>query len=249
MTGVVILSIFLRFLTKYFGGYKHRADDLPEHWSKKIGLRVYKGENTMRYVDRFSANTGKTFFNAERMIESNEGTFFAEGQINGRQIWVYRLTGTPPPGSGLGTLRNRQTTRSRDTVLGWFTDNNSVTVTERIFYGWGMEIETKTIPQTVTVAKKFIKHEDVLDIESAAFERKYDISNTQDSQVLQLLDPVLLQYVQESQCAAIEISDSSVLLLFTLSEIPLETLDAMLQAGLKIAEQVDRNFPLASYKK
>ncbi len=245
--GGIILSIIIRYTTKFFGGFKPASDDIPTFWAKQNGLRVFKGINTMRYDDRFAANPSKTFFGAQDAMEINEEIFFAEGIIGKRHAWLYRITGRPPKGSGLGTFRNRNVTPEREQLVDVFTDDRTTTVTERVFYGWCIEIETKHIPQTVTVTKKFVKDNDVLETESASFEKLYDISNTNDSQVLQLLDPVLIELIQQSQCSAIEISDASVLLYFTLSEISLDALDAMLQNGVKIADQVDQNFPLGSY--
>lgn len=243
--GAIILAGIVGVLKKVFTKFDASSDHLAKLWAKHHLLSVFTGINTLRYEDRFDANPGKTFFDARKVINSNEQTFFAEGQIQKRHVWLYRITGRPPFGSGLGTTRSKQTTPAKASFVDVFTDNRTETISERVFYGWCLEIETKHIPQTVTITKKFINKEDVLDTESNTFEKKYDISNTTDSLVLQLLDPVLIERVHDSQCSAIEISDASILLYFTLSDITLEVLDALLQNGIHIAEQVDQNFPLA----
>lgn len=245
----IIIPLIRRFGVAIFGGFRHSKDSIPSHWSRRTGLRVFKGINQFRYTDRFSANPSKTYFSAPRIMLPNEETFFAEGKVGGRNLWLYRITGLPFLGSGVGTYRNREISSSDLTVTGSPLNKQPAVTSERVFYGWCLEIETKKIPQSIMLTRRFIGAKDMLDTESNKFEEKYEISNVKESWVLQLLDPVLMELAHKSNSSAIEISDSSVVLYYTLSEIDFDTLDIMLKDGIKIAEQIDRNFPLAKYEK
>lgn len=99
------------------------------------------------------------------------------------------------------------------------------------------------------VKKKFLGGKDKIDTESITFEKFYQVDVYEGKGTLQLLEPNMMQLIIDSDIAAFEFSDSSVALYYTLYNPDQERLDKMLEYGLKIAEQVNRNFPMGKYEK
>lgn len=235
----VILTIFmvlLILLPKIFNK-KGTSSSVIKHWAHSHGLKFQETGNPFKQIDRFSANKGKYFFNANVIMNLNDFGHFVEGWIGDRQVWVYEIVGKPFPGSGVGTTRSKSL----------YPDASTAKV-ERTFYGWCVEVETHRIPQKILITKKFIAGQDTHDTESRSFEKDYDVSS-EEKNVLQLLDPVMMDLIHRSKVAAVEISDASVVLYYTMPKISYETLDSLLDYGLQIAQQVDRNFPLSKYNK
>ncbi|HCM68117.1 MAG: hypothetical protein A2898_02295 [Candidatus Kerfeldbacteria bacterium RIFCSPLOWO2_01_FULL_48_11] len=243
-------ALFFYLVPYYRGGFTSSTGDwVSHHWAQRMRLDFMRHDNGTKYSERFMASPGKTFFSARRVMQSYEQTFFAEGTIQNRRVWLYRLTGSPFAGSGVGTVRTRPAPSSSFTVSGISPFGEQGVRSERVFYGWCLEVGTKKIPQTLMLTRRFMEGKDVYDTESRDFEKNYEISRTNDSMMLQLLDPAMMDQVLQSRCGAIEISDASVALYYTLPRIPFDTLDSMLDHGWKIAEQVDRNFPLDVHEK
>lgn len=223
-------------------------DTVAHHWARRMGLDDTRHDNSGKYSERFAASPGKMFFSARRVMRLEEERFFAEGVRNDRKVWLYRITGAPFSGSGVGTVRNLPA-QSSFTVSGISPVSDDAAVdSERVFYGWCLEVQTKHIPQRVMVTRKFIAGTDSYVTESRDFEKQYEISQMNDSMMLQLLDPAMMDHIMQSKCAAIEISDASVALYYTLPKISAETIDNMFDHAMKIAVQVDRNFPLEMEK-
>lgn len=218
-----------------------------EHWAEMHSFTVHQGYTMWNIADRFRANPGKSFFQAEKYMMERDMDVVVDGQIESRRVWVYPIVAKTFPGSAMGFSREYVTgvRREYNRFVGHGAEYNT-RGNVRVFSGWCVEISSKHIPQNIILTKKYFVAPDIIDTESRDFEKIYDVHGTQDSMVLQLLDPVLMQQAIDSTAAAIEISDASVVLYYTQEHIPYDVLEAYLQHGLVIAEQVDRNFPKAS---
>ncbi len=108
--------------------------------------------------------------------------------------------------------------------------------------GWCVDIVTKPIPVFVRVMHRFFDAKDTMDTESGSFEERYDLNTPRAGRVLQLLDPVMIELIDKSDIAGLEFGDRSVALYRTLLNDPHE-FDAMIDSGIGIAEQAERNFP------
>ena len=199
-----------------------------EHWAQHHNLNYKKGYSRTLRAERFSKNKGKTFFQS-RSIKSNFDTApSVEGIFNGRQFWLYGIVGIYPFNKVSEPSKNNNDRRQN-------------------FFGWGMEFKTQNIPVSMIVRRSYLGGQDEVDIESVNFEKLYHIDVYEGRGTLQLLDPMMIQFIMDSEIAAFEFSDSSVVLYHTLHKPKRDQLDNMLKVGLKVAEQVDRNFPLGKY--
>ncbi len=114
--------------------------------------------------------------------------------------------------------------------------------------GWCVEVQTNQVPVFVRVMHKFFGADDTMDVESGSFENRYDLNVKREGAVLQLLDPVMIESLDKSHISGIEFGDSSVVLYLTVIN-NIGDFDWMVEWGLKIAHQVDHNFPLGKYEK
>lgn len=169
------------------------------------------------------------------------------GQLQGRSVWLFSMVGRPRYGSQKASSRLRRTDLSQ-TFIESLLFAPKPEQTEKVMYLWSLEISTNSIPLPVAVSRRDLNEDDIINTESIHFEQRYNIHNTQDSLILQLLDPAMMALIIDSRVDAIEFSDSSILLYELNKHISIEVLDFMLEAGLKIAEQVDRNYPLGKYE-
>jgi hypothetical protein len=218
-----------------------------EGWAQKHGLHYRVSANWHAQAARMEASPEKTFFRADQVMDLEDDSPFASGMVQDRMVWAYGIVGKPRIGSGAATQRaHRVDTES--SMLGIPTTRENFVV-ESVMYLWCIEVSTNPIPFTLTITRQNMREPDVLNTESADFEKRYDISNTQDSMVLQLLDPAMMDAIMQSRADAIEFSDSSVVFYEVSKHVTMETLDAMLAGAISIAKQVDRNYPLGKYAK
>lgn len=262
IVNVILFIAFVLLVLLYFGMHvfgpswarvvewvrgRQEKSDLLIHWGRSRGLRVHEGYTMWHITDRFRANPGKTFFEAEKFMMESDMRTMLEGQSAGRTLWVYPIVGKVFYGSMMGFSRSYviDVHRQTDHLSGHVIERNQHG-NVRVFRGWCMEISTKRIPQNITLTKKFFRAPDMLDTESRDFEKTYDVHGMQDSMVLQLLDPAMMSLILDSGAAAVEISDASLVLYHTAEEPDLEMLEKYYTCGIKIAEQIDRNFPKAS---
>lgn len=217
---------------------------LLRHWAQSYGFTFSKEFNELKNIDRVSASPGKKFFDAEIMMQSHDDGPFVQGEYHNRKVWVYPIVGKAPTASlstgsrvfsswseGLTSLLNEKNQSREELYL--------------IFQPWCLEVSHKRIPHRVIIKSKKMHGEDWLDTESRSFEDDYDISGIRESEVLQLLDPVMIDLIYKSKADAIEISDGSTVLFHAAHKLTYESLDQMLEFGIQIAQQVERNFPLA----
>lgn len=236
--GVIVYSL-AGLLLRIFHKKRGTTLNVLKHWADGHGLKFQAAGNQLKHIDRLTANKGKHFFNAEKVMNWQDDSIFIEGVIKDRKIWIYEIVGKPSFGSGMGTVRS--VLLPDDAALNAGESRKSKI--EKIFYGWCIEVGTHSVPQKVLVTRKFIAGQDTHDTESHSFEDEYNVSS-EEKNILQLLDPVMMDLIHRSKVAAVEISDASVVLYYTLPRIDYEILDSLLEYGIKIAIQVDRNFPL-----
>ncbi len=216
--------------------------------AKATDLKIWAHQNELNYAQqgmramidvRLASSPGKHFFNARSLIKSaaNPAIPLTVGGILSPLTDLNPAKITGPV--AYGTIENRP-------VWIWplVVQLFGVSVSKRPFLGWCFELSTHTIPVRVLVTRKFIGSRDTLDTESTSFEKLYEISGQRDHSILQLLDPVMMELILHSQISALEFSDRSVVLYHTIPPPRKETLDTYLYWGIKIAEQVDRNFPI-----
>lgn len=228
---VMTLSLFSLLLYISLMVYKmiklNRGDVLLEHWFRQKNLS-YKIKNNLDEIKfRFLENPRKKFFKAPSLVSQWGSMYtgpYAEGIINDRKIWIYKIT-----------------------VLSIFSKNLLARTKKETFYAWCVEIQTNHIPIDLLVTRKYLLERDVMDTESKAFEKLYNIDAKREGAVLQLLDPAMIELIMHSKIAAMEFSDSSVVLYNAHVWPMLDTLDILLENGLKIAKQADRNFPLGKF--
>ncbi len=126
-------------------------------------------------------------------------------------------------------------------------DGRQVTIFPSVA-GWCFDIQTNPMPVFVRVMDRFFGAPDRMDVESNSFEKRYDLNVKREGAVLQLLDPGMIDILNNAHIAGVEFGDSSVVLYLTLLN-KLSDFDLMVDWGLKIAHQVDHNFPLGKYEK
>ncbi|XOU94632.1 MAG: hypothetical protein ACNFW9_01050 [Candidatus Kerfeldbacteria bacterium] len=191
-------------------------------------------------LERINSNPNKSYFNTRNIKFNINNKYFVFGNVKGRKIWFYPFIGYPPQGSYLQTSKN-PFHMITDTIL---PVDNSVGHIQ----GWCMEIETIKLPLTMDVYRTYVRPKDEIDTESNSFERLYHIDVKNGQGTLQLLDPVMIEIITSSKIVAYEFSDRSVALFYTMHSISRDKIDQMLNVGIKVAEQVDRNFPLGKYE-
>lgn len=228
-----------------------------KQWAQKHSFKYYNIGNQLRQAARMEANHDKDFFRADETMGMEDDGPYVEGTIQDRNIWLYVSVGSPRPGSSNTITREREVeipNTSNRSVFGYLANGGSsgthtVNQLQQVLYAWCLEISTHKIPHHLRVTRHDLRENDELDTESRAFEDRYDINNFDDSLALQLLDPHMIQLIEESRADAIEFSDSSVVIYEFKEHTTLEVLDALLAVGLKIAKQVDQNYPLGKYEK
>jgi hypothetical protein len=214
------------------------------HWAERSGLRFWAAGNQMRQAARMEASPEKHFFRADRVMELEDDGPYAEGDVQGRRVYLYTFVGQPKLWSSKGEVRVRYP-EYKPNIFG-FGDRAQAAQRTRIMYGWALEVATHPIPHRASVVRRDLHEGDQLTTESRTFESRYDITDVTDSLVLQLLDPAMVQLIEASRADAIEFSDQSVVLYEFSEHVTYDVLDARLEAGLKIAKQVDRNYPLGA---
>ncbi len=217
-----------------------------EGWATKHGFRYRAAGNWNEQAARMEASPQKTFFRADQVMDLEDDGPMASGTTHGRSVWLFNLVGRPRRGSKKASSRLRRPDKNA-TLLENVLYSQSENQMEKVMYMWSLEISTHPIPLAVSVSRRDMNEDDIINTESVHFEQRYNIHNTQDSLILQLIDPAMMHLIIESRVDAIEFSDSSIVLYELNKHISLDVLNAMLEAGLKIAEQVDRNYPLAKY--
>jgi len=224
---IMIILMIIFSLTKKKGGSWGELKDVIHRWAMQKNF-VYSEENQEAIIKRFDASPNKFFCNGRLYIKSAFSTFkgpYVEGVVNDRNMWLYRLNGTVIPNAA-----------------------------ETGFKGFCIEFETNPIPVTLKVDYKkiypgIVLSKDDVNTESGAFEKRYLVSVERGRGTLQLLEPQMIYLINESNFNIMEFSDSSVAVYFPTSKITLEVLDKVVEKAQKIAEQVDRNFPLGKYEK
>jgi len=246
---VVLLAItaYIYLQVKGSFSFTKKSDGLNavllRHWSQNYGFVFSDQFNELKNIDRLSASPGKKFFDAEIMMQSDDDGPFVQGEYHERRIWVYPIIGkAPTPGLSSGT---RSFSSWNELAIPWEEKQDKKKESYMIFTPWCLEMSHKRIPHRVIITSKKMHVEDWLDTESRSFEDDYDISGIRESEVLQLLDPVMIDLIYNSHADAIEISDGSTVLFHAQKKLDYDVLDRMLEFGEKIAQQVERNFPLA----
>ena len=89
---------------------------------------------------------------------------------------------------------------------------------------------------------------DEFDTESISFENKYGLNTKREGTVLQLLDPNMIEIFRNNDIPGVEFGDQSLALYIPYCTIKMRDLEKYLLVVIKIAEQVDRNFPLGKYE-
>ncbi len=214
-----------------------------QQWARPYGLQVWAEGNFKRIIERMEASPEKHFFRADVALDETDDSFFVAGEVRQKKVWVYAAK----------AISQREMNELRQTpgkfTLGLFKPGSSLAQqpmhTE--MFVWCMEIQTAPIQHQVTVTRKKVQEGDVLTTESRDFEKTFDISGTQESDVLQLLDPAMMDLLLQSPADALEFSDQSVILYRFNRDISAELLEQTLQSGLAIAQQVDRNYPKAKH--
>jgi hypothetical protein len=219
---VIILGLLLPVMgyITYISILRYSTSEV-ETWSRKLGLNVQRWGNSSKHAlrEHIRSQTNKNFFGiAKKNIFFEIGPFIS-GQIEGRSIWVYIL------GNNHGEFLNYR--RYTKFVC--------------------IEISCTSMPIHVEVARKYMGTKDSLDIESHNIERFFHINAPEGSASLQLLDPVMLQLMFDSNAVAIEFGGSSFVMFFNTYPIKSEFLDKGLEFGKRIAQQVDRNYPKANH--
>ncbi len=224
-----LLYITCFFIPIYLIYKRKGIGSILKHWTH-YNKFDYAYENVKEKVQqRFNENFRKGFFKAR----SNISTFFSQkfyinGKYKNRDIKVFSIIGN----------------------LSFLSYNIPTMGNKRMFHGYCFEISTNKIPTHALITKRFLGEKDRLDIESNKFEKIYNLDVSRKGSVLQLLDPVMLQLILDSDFPAFEFSDSSVILYsLKIYDLKYEKLDKYLDNGIKIAEQVDRNFPMGKYEK
>jgi hypothetical protein len=211
-------------------------------WILDHGLK--SNQNPDRAIsERIAANPQKSFFQAREVEQKPLHKRIFEGMAENRKIWIYSLIGKPPAGGYLSSFEISNSISSHFKLSGF--------VRQREFRisMWCLEFETTIIPISTFVYRRFVQNIDRINTESNDFERLYHVETYSGHQTLQLLDPAMMQILIDNKLTAIEFSDSSIVLYYTMSAPKKEALDNLYDVGLKIAHQVEHNFPLGKYEK
>ncbi|XOU94633.1 MAG: hypothetical protein ACNFW9_01055 [Candidatus Kerfeldbacteria bacterium] len=203
-----------------------------EKWAKDKGLDFFAINARKQIKNRLKMNPNKNFFaaneirqifnrsNAVMIPEKYIDGPYIEGYIRKRMIYIYPIKGAM--------------------FLSHFGSN---------FIGVCLEIGTSKIPVNALVTRKYLYDFDKLDTESRYFEKLYDCNIQREGKILQLLDPVMIELIEYSSISAIEFSDSSIVLYSIIFPPKIEKINYLTYWGIKIADQVDRNFPMSKYEK
>lgn len=219
-----------------------------EGWAMTHGFHYSAVANWNAQAARMEASPQKTFFRADQVMDLEDDGPMVSGQLQNRSVWLFSLVGRPRYGNQKTSSRIRRMNESNSLFESFFISPQPDR-TEKVMYIWSLEISTNPIPLPVTVSRRDLREDDIINTESIHFEQRYNIHNTRDSLILQLLDPAMMAFIIDSRVDAIEFSDSSIVLYELNKHISIDVLNAMLTAGLQIAQQVDRNYPLAKYAK
>lgn len=246
--GYIISGIIRRRQERLHIGQKQEATQrlyaIVKLWADPLGLQVRAEGNATRIMERMEASPNKDFFRADVALDTGDDSFFASGKMQDHMIWTYALR----------TISKKEIERARRLVQPgghfiWGLLDNSGPHNQPIppaeIPVWCMEVQTVSMQHRVTVTRRKIQEGDVLNTESRDFEKTFDISETQESGVLQLLDPAMMDCLMQSPADAIEFSDQSVVLYRFSRKVTPDMLEQMCQSGLQIAQQVDRNYPKA----
>ena len=220
IVGVIVIDIIS--ITIFKTKKKKKSFDPIQTWASNKNLS-YQEENKKAIIQRMQANPHKRMCETRLYFSwwgSTSGPYI-EGRYRDRKIWLYRLRGRP--------------------------------LNQHEFYGYCIEFATHQIPIHIIMAQKKILslffNKDDIQTESRMFEGKYMVYVNGDHGTLQLLDPHMIHLLDESNFPIIEFSDSSVAIFLLKQDISSKELDIAISAGIDIAEQVDRNFPLGKYEK
>lgn len=212
-----------------------------EQWAQEHNLHFMKDGARYLREARFKKSPNKKYFESRSVKYEHDTVPYIDGKIEGRNFLLFSLVGRAPANSYLRTVH------SPYHVIGNVKKTEGGVLGD--FHGWCMELETHRLPVALAVYRTFVGNKDTVNTESRQFEKMYHVEARAGHGTLQLLDPVLIELITQSGIAAFEFSDSSVVLYYTMPTLKKDILDTMLDAGLKIAEQVDRNFPLGKYEK
>lgn len=233
---IVLLFVIMIFVFSSFYSWKTTI----KKWVEDNNFNLIEDGKKLQ-LERIKNNPNKSYFNTRNIKFNIDNKYFIFGDVKGIKIWFYPFIGYPPQGSYLQTSKN---------PFHMITDillpvGNSVGHIQ----GWCMEIETIPLPLSMDVYRTYVRKKDEVDTESNKFESLYHVDVNNGRGTLQLLDPVMIEIITESNIAAFEFSERSVALFYTINTISREKIDNMLKVGLKVAKQVDRNFPLGKYEK
>jgi hypothetical protein len=226
-------------------------------WAQKYGLRYFNIANQLRQAARMEQNPGKDFFRADEVMNMSHDGPYVEGEVRGRTVWLYLTVGRPRFGS-LHAIneRNALTSDPASTRVAGLRplesdilESSVPAERQQVMYAWCLEISTHPMPHRLRITRQSMREADEVDTEWRDFEKRYDVNNFEDSLALQLLDPQMMQLILDSRVDAIEFSDSSFVMYELNKHTTAEVLDTLLEVGLKIAEQVDKNYPLGKYAK
>jgi hypothetical protein len=218
--------LVVTFVEVFFGAYvvsrfKVIAWDhnmLIKHWLNKNNFSVIPAEEVMKKIwQRLLANPQKKFLLSQTMLADQK---FSRSKIN---LFAE------------GKLNDRNV---------WIYPIIITVANNLALVIWCIEIATHRIPTRALITRKYLQHWDTLDTESRHFENLYHTHVVKGHTALQLLDPVMIDLITKSRVSAMEFSDSSVVFFNDDTDSILEALDVISENGLKIAKQVDRNFPL-----
>lgn len=245
---LLFIGAVLFLLRKHlFTGKQHvvkpEETTLLKHWARTKKFRFFESSNQLRHVDRLGASPAKEFFDAEIMMLNSDDGPFAEGDCSRRKMWIYPIVGKAFHAAMATGSRSMQSWREKTSLM----DNKPDEASEvfLIFRAWCVEISHKKIPHRIIITSKKMHGPDWLDTESRDFEHDYDVSGIRESEVLQLLDPAMIDLVYQSHADAIEISDGSTVLYDAQKELTYDTLDRFFEYAPRIAKQVEQNFPKA----
>ena len=245
---VAIIAVGVFLLRKHlFTGAKQfvRPSEISviKHWAQSRKFLFSEHGNQLKQVDRLGASPAKEFFKAEIMMLNDDDGPFVEGGSDGRRLWIYPIIGKAFNSAMASGSRSMQSWREKKSLM----DNQPDEASEvyLIFKAWCLEISHKKIPHRIIITSKKMHGPDWLDTESRDFENDYDVSGIRESEVLQLLDPAMIDLVYQSHADAIEISDGSTVLYDAQKELTYDTLDRLFEYAPRIAKQVENNFPKA----
>jgi hypothetical protein len=109
------------------------------------------------------------------------------------------------------------------------------------------EITTVANLPKVAIARKSTNTPSKVRVETNELSDWYNINAAREAENLQLLDPHMLQLIQEAQPYAVEFSGKSIVVVFACFPLTNNKLDSTLQQSMAIADQADKNFPLGVY--